>query len=922
MPRSTYRLQLGPQCTFAEAAAVVDYLAALGVSDVYLSPILAAPRGSAHGYHVTDPTRLNPELGGPAGFAQLATTLDRHGAGLLLDIVPNHLAASPDNPWWAHVLQHGRASPHATWFDIDWDGGDGRVLLPILGRELDEVLDAGEVVAALDERGPHLRYHDTRLPLDPGSVGELLAGCLAVLRAARGDHDTAVLELTRAVQLAERIPPRDIPQRREQRHALAEQLAARLWAVYGGPTARAAVDEALRGVAGPSLRELLDAQAYRLAHWRSGRRELNYRRFFDITDLVGLRVEDAAVFAARHDLLLRLVADGTVTGLRVDHVDGLREPHGYLQRLQQEASRAAGADSFYVVVEKILEGDEPLPPEWPVAGTTGYDFLTAANALWVDHDGLQRLGAAYTAFTGRPVAVADTLHRRKIDALTDLFPGEVDGLVRRLRRLAELVPDVPEIGEEALRGAVTAVTASFPVYRTYVRDEHLRPDDRAALQRAFADARTRHPEVDGRATVLLERVLMLDLPVGLGEAARDAWLDLVLRWQQLTGPAMAKGFEDTTFYIENRLTSLNEVGVDVHGIVAPHGAPGLHQRTARRAAAWPHTLNATSTHDTKRSEDVRARLQALSEVADAWATAVARWRERNEPHRSRVGQRTAPDRNEEWLLYQTLVGMWPLAAAKERSVRDRAKGFMEKAAREAKVNTSWLDQDRAYEAALLRFVDGVLDDRGFVEELRAMVDRVALGGAVNALAQVVLRVAAPGVPDTYQGTELWDWSLVDPDNRRPVDYALRRRLLHQIRADGDLVAVADRARAGWRDGRVKLLTLCRSLTARNADAELFLAGSYEPLAADGARAQHVVAFARRHGDRWAVAVVPRLTVTLVPGDWPLGDVWADTTVPLPHTHCRDALTGRSLRADDGRLRLADALQHLPVALLTGGGAAT
>ncbi|MDQ4130590.1 MAG: malto-oligosyltrehalose synthase, partial [Actinomycetota bacterium] len=782
-PRATYRLQFNQRFGLRDAVELIDYFDSLGIGALYASPLLTATPGAAHGYHVINPTALNPEVGGAGELAELDAACKRAGMGLVVDIVPNHLAASPQNPWWLDVLEHGPASTWATAFDVDWEGGGGRLVLPILARPPDEAFEEGELRVALDEDGLHLVYHDTRLPLDPATYQLVLEGESGVLLETLGRNDPAS-RVRQVAQTARQIPPRTATDGRsaEKRRRLAEEVKRSLWATYSSdPRVQRAVDEALAVLNAPEAADrfaaLLAGQAYRLAFWRSGLAELNYRRFFDITDLVGVRVEDPDVFVATHERLLHLAAEGTATGFRVDHIDGLRDPLGYLHELKRAVGYATGVDVFYLVVEKILAGDERLPEEWPVAGTTGYDFLVDLNGLFVDPAGLEHLGDLYRRFTGLGDPVADIAHARKLDALRQLFRGEVSRLARRLVELARRLPDamspaVPpdEPDEASLAEALAAVAASFPVYRTYARDEQLPDRDRPYVEFALADAAQRHPALVPSALALLGVVLRLDIPAALDRITRRDWVEFVLRWQQLTGPAMAKGFEDTTLYVYNRLLSLNEVGVDVEGMQRPRGVDQFHSRLGERARRWAQSVNATSTHDTKRSEDVRARLDVLSEVPRSWQDHLERWSAWNEGRRRDVGSHRAPDRNEEWLLYQTLVGMWPYEADEEAHVRERLKGFALKAAREAKVRTSWLDPDVAHEQALEAFVDEILDDSRFVDDLQRFVGLVALPGAVNSLAQVVAKIAAPGAADFYQGTELWNLRLVDPDNRRPVDY--------------------------------------------------------------------------------------------------------------------------------------------------------
>lgn len=889
-PRATYRVQLHGGVGFDTVAAHVDYLAALGASHLYLSPVMTAPPGADHGYHIVDPRRVDPQLGGETALRRLDRRLAAHDMGVVLDIVPNHLAASPDNPLWADVLTHGRDSRYAAWFDIDWEAGDGRVVLPVLAAPLDEVLGCGLLTVEPD--GPSLRYDDLRLPLTPAT------------------------------------------------HDLARQVADR-----SGPSA--------------GLRRLVDAQHYRLVGWREGQRLRNYRRFFDICQLVGVRVEDPQVFDARHRRLLALVADGRVTGLRVDHVDGLADPAGYTAALRRAADTAAGRH-VYLVVEKILAGDEQLP-DWPVEGTTGYEFADAVNQLQVASEGLTRLDATWRELTGCAARAADVCHDAKREVLDRLFTAEVEVLAGRFVDLAGRRSPRPDVDRAAVRDVLTAVTACLGVYRTYLAPGDTAGGDpagggepagtpsardRTLLDRALTEARDRYPHLDDDARGLVEDVLTLRLPADADSELIRGWRQAVVRWQQLTGPAMAKGVEDTALYRYTRLTSLTEVGVGPHGLDHPGGPGGFHGRVAVRARRWPHTLNATSTHDTKRSEDVRARLAVLSEVADVWTTAVHRWRAANAPHRSATTAGEAPTGGEEWLIYQTLVGIWPLtlddaavcggppggptdpssdpgsSGGPDRDLSGRLERYVIKAAREARITTSWRDPDPDHEAGLRRFVAALFDDREFLAQMGRFVgDHVALPGAVNSLAAVALKMVAPGVPDLYQGSELWDFSLVDPDNRRPVDWQARRQALAglQQQAQADPTGLADRLRRRWRDGRVKLLVTWQALELRRRHPSVFRDGDYRPLDAVGTHADRVVAFARRHRDRWVAVLVPRLPAGLAgPRRWPVGEVWATTQVRLPPTvrpQVAEQLTGRSLTVRDGWVRTAEALAHLPVALL-------
>ncbi len=831
---------------FAEARAVVPYLARLSAGALYASPIFAARGGSEHGYDVIDPTRLNPELGDPRAFDALARELRRYDLGLLLDIVPNHMAASAEGRWWRDVLRRGRASRYAGYFDIDWDADpDEKLVLPILGRPYAEALEAGEIVAGEDGEGPYVCHYEHRLPLDPATYDGL---------------------------------PADLE----------------------------------------SLDRLLGRQRYRLVFWRSAAEQLNYRRFFDITGLVGVRVEEPAVFDATHRLAVRLARQGRVTGLRVDHVDGLRDPTAYLRRLRERVGEGP-----YLVVEKILVGDEALPDSWPVDGTTGYDFLNQVNAVLIDEDGLSQLTAAQARFTGsaEPMRLVAVYCRRS--ALVHLFSHETVAISRDLARLARRDRLARDLTSQELTAALLEVTARFPVYRTYgVDDGSLSDDDRRRVERAVDDARRGAPALADGALDLVRRALLLELPAA-DPRHRDDLRRFVSRWQQLAGPAAAKGFEDTALYVHHDLLSLNEVGADPAG---PRlGVAAFHERMIERRRRSPRAMNATSTHDTKRSEDVRARIDVISEMPGRWARAIARWRRMNAGARQRVGSRSAPSRPDESLLYQTLVGAWPLDDRELPGLGERLKSYVVKAAREAKTQTSWLDQNAEYERALRSFVDRLLGGSGaFLEDLRRVAASVAYHGALNSLSQTLLKVAAPGVPDFYQGTELWDLSLVDPDNRRPVDFGLRAAMLSELdrRDAGDRASLQRELLAGWRDGRVKLYVTSRALAARRAHSALFLDGDYVPLPVRGAKARHLVAFARRRGDGWAIAMAPRLTVGLTRLERPpIGRrVWRDTAIDLPAGapgDWVDALSGVRL-SGAGSLLAADALRRLPVALLLGG----
>ncbi len=745
-PTSTYRLQLGPDVTLAEAKDLVPYLDALGVSHLYLSPILAAREGSTHGYDVTDPGRLNPGLGTEDDLRALADALHQRGMGILLDIVPNHMAADAANPWWADVLRQGRESEYAHYFDIDWDAAGGKLVLPVLGKPLDGAIADHEIQLRAEDGHLHFAYYDHRFPLSPETEAAALAPFSTPEHAATALNPAAPEDAAPAGHPAD--PPRSENTPRTQRP------------LRTSPTPPLPHSPFL------SLAGLLATQHYRLTDWRRGARAINYRRFFDITGLVAIRVEEPDVFDAVHARVLAWAREGVVDALRIDHVDGLRDPAGYLQRLR------AALPGAWILVEKILARGEHLPDDWPVDGTTGYDTLNMLNGLFIDPEGLAKLRRTWHEHTGLPEDFDALAYEKKRMVLETLFPAELEGLLSRLEALAEADPEAPRSG---LRDALVAITAALPVYRTYTRtDGDVSAADRAAIEAAAAANDPVAAAVDW-----LRRVLLMEA----GGSDPEARLEFVARWQQLTGPVMAKGVEDTALFVDSALLSACEVGAD-----PGRAAVSVEEYDAfmrHLAARTPLTLTAASTHDTKRGEDVRARLNVLSRIPDEWADRLARWREWNAELASAS---IAPD--DEIRLYQTLLGTWPpaddgegLAVPPPADYAGRVKRFMRKAAREAKLHTSWRNPDPAYEEALARFTDALLAraaDDPFMKDFLEFAAKVARAGVANSIAQTVLRLGGPGIPDIYQGAELWALTMVDPDNRRPVDRERRRALLDSL----------------------------------------------------------------------------------------------------------------------------------------------
>jgi (1->4)-alpha-D-glucan 1-alpha-D-glucosylmutase len=997
IPVSTYRLQFNRDFKFEDARALVEYFCELGVTDCYSSPILKARPGSVHGYDIVDHSQVNPELGGEEKFAALASALRESDMGLLVDVVPNHMCiASAENGWWQDVLENGPSSEFARYFDVDWNPPNpslkGRVLLPILGEQFGRILERQELRLSYRDGAFYLNYWETQLPVAPRTETLVLRLALDGARQRLDEADPNLLELESINTALEHLPPRTEtdPARLRERRREKEVVKRRLSnLVKESNEARAAVHDAIRRFNGEKgraetfdlLEQLIGEQAYRLSFWRVASDEINYRRFFDINELAAVRVEERPVFTAIHEVVLRFVRRGLVTGLRVDHVDGLLDPFKYLTDLQREAASAAsrkrkgarreedgagdggraedeaarveategrgaraevveGVDAraeegdgrrlpFYVVVEKILGHDELLRREWPVQGTTGYEFMNLLNGVFVDTANAQAFREIYTEFTGALVKFSDLLYECKRLILKAAMSSELYVLSRRLSRIAEQHRYTRDFTLNSLHHALTETIACFPVYRTYIRrtQTSVSPDDRLSINAAVRAARRRNPAQDPSIFDFIASLLLLKDPRGLTARQRAERRDFALRFQQLTSPVTAKGLEDTAFYRFYPLASLNEVGGEpaIFGVTAER----FHQRNQDRQESWPHALSATSTHDTKRGEDTRARINVLSEIPEEWNRAVHRWRDVNRPKRSRVEGAEAPDANEEYLFYQTLVGTWPLQPMSDEehgSYVTRIQEYMVKALKEAKVHTSWINADEEYERVVRDFVAAVLD-RGaggaFVADFVEFQKLTARAGILNSLSQTLLKTTAPGVPDFFQGTELWAFTLVDPDNRRPVDYELRRALLASLREAGDADAseFVHHLLEQPEDGRVKMYVASRALGFRRAHAALFSQGTYTPLRAAGRRAESVVAFAREHDSRAAIVVAGRFFTRLGTGRsgaLSLGrDAWRDTTLEIGALggRFRDVFTGREFDARDGTLRVADALSPLPVALL-------
>ena len=978
---ATYRLQLGSTLGFADVAALAPYLSELGVSDAYLSPCFKAGPGSSHGYDVTDHNTFNPEVGGAADFDRMAEALAGRGLGVILDMVPNHMGIAGDaNSWWLDVLENGPSSPRAAFFDINWAPVKpelrDKVLLPVLSDQFGRVLEDQQLQLELSEGAFFVRHAGARLPISPDTYPQILSHRLDGLGERLGAEHAGLRELRSILTALEHLPGRTETDRArvEERYREKEIVKRRLAELLKeSGEIREFVEENIRvfnGTPGEPrsfdlLDRLLSAQTYRLADWRVAGDEVNYRRFFDISDLAALRMELREVFDATHELLLRLVGEGKVTGLRIDHPDGLYAPGEYFRRLQEGAllatarrlmpdlsptdlealsaqyrlpatgtPQSVAARPIWIAAEKILMPGEQLPDWWVVAGTTGYDFLTSVNGVFVDRGTSRQMLITYNRFVGESLPMADMRHAAKRLIMHVSMASEIHQLGYHLDRISEHNRLFRDFTLNSLVRALLEIIAAFPVYRTYVGDDgdEVSPRDRGFIERAVLEAKRRNSTVNVSVFDFVRDVLLLRHPPGTEDNERAERQHFAMRFQQTTGPVTAKGIEDTALYLYNRLVSLNEVGSDP----ASYGesVATFHEKNARRHERWPESLVCTATHDTKRGEDVRARINVLSEAPDIWRAHVRRWGALARRLKRDVEGGAAPDRNDEYLLYQTLVGAWPARDEDEsrESFTTRILQYMEKATKEAKRHTSWINPSPAYDEAMRQLVTGLLaPGSAFLDSFLPFQRVVALYGAVNSLAQTLLKIASPGIADFYQGAELWDLSLVDPDNRRPVDFAVRQRLLDSLRSripeePADLTAVCAELLESWPDGRLKLYLTHRALTLRRARQRLFATGTYLPLAPTGEIADHIIALARMEADAAVVVAVPRLTARLTgfTGRMPVGpEVWGQSWLSLGPPQLagvyRDRFSGLRLETEprDGAPALpARALFGvLPVALL-------
>lgn len=941
IPTATYRLQFNHYFTFNHAYQIIDYLYELGISDYYASPIMRARPGSLHGYDTLDHNQINPEIGTEESLEQLATGLAQKGMGFLLDIVPNHMCIVGTNKWWNDVLENGPSSLYAKYFDIVWNSPKvklkNKILLSVLDRHYGNVIENKEIKVVYEGGAFFIEFKEGRFPVNPRTWRLILEPASKEAALKLSAEDPYLLEFESILTALSHLPsitetdPEKCRERNREKEIIKKRLALLL---EESPISFQVVQNSLATLNGYSgdlysfdlLEELLESQAYRLSYWRVTNDEINYRRFFDINELASIRAEDEEVFASIHELYLQLVKRKWVTGFRIDHVDGLFDPQQYFQRLQKACVEALKDEKlsdqeerpFYVIVEKILEGHEQLPLQWNVWGTTGYDYLNLLNGLFISVNSERILRKFYEGFTEQRETMAQIVYTCKKLILLVSMSSELYILARHLEDVAEQHRLSRDYTLESLGSALRDMIACFPVYRSYIRlnDQEVSAEDKKYIKGAIQQAKKLNPASDPSIFDFIESVLLLQDPIGLNEKQIAYRRNFIMRFQQLTGPVMAKGLEDTTFYRYYPLVSLNEVGMDPYSFGT--SIQTFHHKNQQRLAQWPHTLLTTFTHDTKRSEDVRARINALSEKPEEWIKAVERWRAYNQDKKTDLDQSEVPSLNEEYLLYQTLVGSWPLysmdASARAQYI-DRIDKYMNKALREAKIHTSWINPSESYEKAMQDFIHKILtldSANYFLKDLMEFVQPVMRAGLFNSLSQTILKITSPGIPDFYQGSELWEFTLVDPDNRHPIDYSYRYQLLKDLKekAKQNKSELVTHLLETPEDGRIKLYITSELLNFRRTYGKLFQEGTYIPLKIEGEKQDHICAFARLHEDQCIIVATGRF-FTHFTSPLPIGEqVWHGTALSP-----QSSLKGRYQDLFSGAQIDIESEQALDVALI-------
>ncbi|MDQ1272690.1 MAG: (1-_4)-alpha-D-glucan 1-alpha-D-glucosylmutase [Planctomycetota bacterium] len=979
IPVSTYRLQFNRRFKFCDAKKIICYFHDLGITDIYASPYCKAREGSLHGYDIVDHNTLNPEIGTEEEYHEMVQELGKYQMGQMLDIVPNHMCiTSKENTWWMDVLENGPSSPYANFFDIDWDPVKtelkNKILIPVLSAQYGIILERQELRLAFENGAFFIHYYQHKLPIIPKTYIDIFQHRVDELKNQLSAENPCFLEFLSIITALNNLPAytEKNPEKIAERYREKEIIKKRLWNLYNESSEiKAFIDENIRifnGTKGKTesfdhLDKLLNSQIYRLSHWCVATDEINYRRFFDINDLAAIRMEYPGVFTETHKLIFRLIREGKVTGLRVDHPDGLYNPSEYFQKLQRNCflHKGIGAlknvadhpDSeaelvkqyddrllsdphmkpFYIVGEKILIKGEKTPEDWPIYGTTGYDYLNSLNGLFVETVNAKAFDDIYTRFIKSKINFQDSIYEKKILIMETVMSSEVNTLGHFLNRLSEKNRHTRDFTLNSLTVVIKEVIAFFPVYRTYIQSPGVSERDRKYIEQAVSKAKRKNPAVSASIFDFLKDVILLKYPENFEDDDKKDWLDFVMRFQQITGPVMAKGLEDTTFYVYNRFLSLNDVG----GSPDRFGTPieTFHGQNIERFKFCPHALITTSTHDSKRSEDVRARLNVLSEIPDEWRERLIRWRRLNKKKKAVVEGQEIPGTNEEYLLYQSLIGVWPVEPMDKSEYevfKKRIKDYMVKATREAKVHTSWISPNTMYEDTLINFIETILNNfRGnkFLKDFQTFQKKISHYGMFNALSQTLLKITSPGVPDFYQGTELWDLSLVDPDNRRLVDYSIRIKILEELKRNEEempLSKLAKELTINKDDGKIKLYLMYKALNYRKTNREIFERGEYSPLEAMGEKATNVCSFVRKFRNSTVLVFVPRFITRLIqqPESLPFGkDVWKDSFIIVPHEETeekyRNIFTGEVVTTirhkETTILYLSEIFAHFPVALM-------
>lgn len=918
IPTATYRIQFHSEFNFNKAKEIVAYLADLGISELYASPIFKARKGSTHGYDVVDPTILNPELGTEDNFTELSAEIQKHQMGWLQDIVPNHMAYDSDNFWLMDLLEHGKDSDFFAFFDINWNQPyeemRGRVLAPLLGDFYGNCLTDGDIKLHYDHNGLSISYHDLRLPVKIESYLTFINHNLGNLARKIGRKHPDFIKFLGILYLLKNVPEET---KGRERYDQLNFIKSLLWETY---TQNSTVEEFIQsnlaefnGKADSFdkynlLDNLLSEQFYRLSFWKVGAEEINYRRFFTVNELISVKVEELKVFNKTHELIKRFIEENKFTGVRIDHIDGLYDPSEYLTRLREKLG------DVYITVEKILELTEDLPQQWEIQGTSGYEFLNYVNGLFCCSENEKEFSKIYRQFTGLNDSYQNLVYEKKGLILEKNLAGDLDNLAQILKRISAQTREGSDFTTYGLKQALFEVLCLFPIYRTYIDPNGIGTIDENYVQKTIKAAKKKAPLLINEFN-FIQKVLLLEYEDFRSQTQREEWLHFVMRSQQLTGPLMAKGVEDTLLYVYNRLLSLNEVGGN-----PSHFGISLdlfHQFNQNKVKNWSYGMNATATHDTKRGEDIRTRINVLSEIPQEWEKQLNQWHEINQIH-TKDGM---PDANDEYFFYQTLIGAFPFAESELSDFSSRIKDYILKAIREAKVHTAWLRPDEEYEQAFINFIDRVLETKesDFWQQFSSFQKQIAEYGVYNSLAQVLIKNTAPGVPDLYQGAELWELSLVDPDNRRPVDYQKRIQFLQEIKekTEKNIKQLIKELIASKEDGKIKLFLTHQLLKARKEYQKIFLNGDYQPVQVTGKYQNHIIGFTRNHKDKTILAIAPRFLTTIIkPGELPLGEeVWQDTSLKLPKKTWHNLIDNQKISGKN--LAIGEILQNFPVALLMG-----